>query len=262
MTGTTSIATSSTSPAARIWLPTSPAFTATVRSPARSCALAIAAAGLSTNRSRGGAGARPTYSTHSSWPTKNRDRRRSGRRGPGSAVGQLAGYGDNVDERAVAPHRQLHSSTDHGLDHALLDAGAGGDVLPIDGQHDVTDAQPGLRRGAPGNHLGDSQPAVPPELLDQRRRQRTLGSGDAQPGPPHPAVVHECADDLPSGRVDRHGKPDADTGQRGVHPNDPAGAVGQGTAAIAWIERRVGLDHLVDHPASPGRQGPAKSRND
>jgi hypothetical protein len=42
-TGTTSIATSSTSPAARSWLPTTPAFTLTIRSPASSWALAIAA---------------------------------------------------------------------------------------------------------------------------------------------------------------------------------------------------------------------------
>src|SRR4051794_12900199 len=42
-----------------------------------------------------------------------------------SGVGQFARDGDDVDERAVAPYRELHPPADDGLDHALPDADTG-----------------------------------------------------------------------------------------------------------------------------------------
>ena len=83
--------------------------------------------------------------------------------------------------------------------------------------------------------------------------QRDRLAGDAEPGPANPARGHQGRDDLAGGRVDGDGEAEADPGHRGVDADHPAVMVGEDSAAVAGVERGVGLDDLVDDPA--GRRG-------
>ena len=58
--------------------------------------------------------------------------------------------------------------------------------------------------------------------------------------------------------VDRHGEAEADPGHGGVDADHPAEAVGERAPGVAGIERRVGLDHVLDQP--PGRAGAGGER--
>ena len=81
-------------------------------------------------------------------------------------------------------------------------------------------------------------------------RERELLRGDADIGPPHPAVPHQFAEHE-IGRVRRNREADALRAHddRGVDADNLAVRGDQRTAGIAGIERGVGLDHVVDQPA-------------
>ena len=96
------------------------------------------------------------------------------------------------------------------------------------------------------------------------RRQRTRPAHDAQVGPPHPPVLDERAEDAPRSRVDRDGEPEADAGDGRVDADDPATRVGERAAGVARVQRRVGLDDVLDEPARPPvarRHRPAERRD-
>jgi hypothetical protein len=46
-------------------------------------------------------------------------------------------------------------------------------------------------------------------------------------------------------------EPEADAGDRGVDPDDPAGGVRERAAGVPRVQRGVGLDHVVDEPDQP-----------
>ena len=64
--------------------------------------------------------------------------------------------------------------------------------------------------------------------------------------------------------VDRDGEAEADPRHRGVDADHPAVVVGEDAAAVAGVERGVGLDDLVDDPAGRRRaasgRGPTRCR--
>ena len=66
--------------------------------------------------------------------------------------------------------------------------------------------------------------------------------------PPHPSVADQGADDALGGRVDRNGEPETDACEGCVDPDDAAGRVGERAPRVAGVERRVGLDNIVDDP--------------
>ncbi len=60
-------------------------------------------------------------------------------------------------------------------------------------------------------------------------------------------------------------RPEADAGDGGVDADDAPEAVGQRAAGVARVERRVGLDHVLDQPtgrARAGRQRAPERRDD
>ena len=62
-----------------------------------------------------------------------------------------------------------------------------------------------------------------------------------------------------------HREPQADAGDRGVDPDDPAPGVGERAAGVAGVQGRVGLDDVLDEPARPSvarRERPAKGAHD
>jgi len=57
-----------------------------------------------------------------------------------SRFGEFLRDGDHIDQRAVAPHRDLQAPADRILDHQPLQCGAGGHGVASDGEHDVADS--------------------------------------------------------------------------------------------------------------------------
>ena len=86
---------------------------------------------------------------------------------------------------------------------------------------------------------------------------------DADIGAPHPAVAGDLARDEIGG-VGGDGEADAlrahDDG--GVDADDLAGGRDQRAAGIAGVERRVGLHHVLDHPAGARLQRAAERGDD
>ena len=89
-------------------------------------------------------------------------------------------------------------------------------------------------------------------------------AGDAEVGAAEAALGHQRADDRPRRLVDRHGEAEADTGDGGVDADDAAMPVRERAAGVARVERRVGLDHVVDDAADRGSaasgRGPRRRR--
>jgi hypothetical protein len=165
-------------------------------------------------------------------------------------------------ERAVAPHRHLDPAADRAGDHESLDLGRRGHARPVDRHDDVAGAQAGDRGRAARDDVGHVQARAPAEARDQRRRERRLPTDDAQPRPAHTAVGEQRVDDAARRGVDRHGQPDADARHGRAHPDHPPGRVGEHAAAVAGVERGVGLDHLVHDAARPRGQGAAEPGDD
>ena len=127
-----------------------------------------------------------------------------------------------------------------------------------------------------------SRPAWSAGLLRLHRRDRRAGrlrqaraaarcgaaaalvpAADADVAAPHPAVPDDLAQHEIAG-VGRHREADAlrarDDG--GVDADHLAGRGDQRAARIAGIERRVGLDHVLDQPADLRAQRAAERRDD
>ena len=87
--------------------------------------------------------------------------------------------------------------------------------------------------------------------------QRGVAHQHAERGAIHPAVGDELIHD-PAREIDRHGEAVAGVeaglaGDRGVHPDDVAADADERPARVAGIDRRVGLDEVLNAPvAAPG----------
>ena len=135
-----------------------------------------------------------------------------------------------------------------------------GRAVELDDQ--VLRPQPGLGRRRALDDLHDLDAGDPPEPSRQPRRQRPRAAGDSEVRPAEAALRHQRADDLPRRVVDGNREPEADSRDRGVDADDATAAVGERAAGVAGVQRRVGLDHVVDDPAAPGRQRAAERRDD
>ena len=111
--------------------------------------------------------------------------------------------------------------------------------------------RPARSAGEPGITSTTSTARSRPDARAQARRERPGARGDADPGAAHAAVAHQLA--TTTRRVvalTGHGEPEPDARDRGVDPDDAPAAVDERAAGVARVERRVGLDHVVDH--APG----------
>ena len=97
----------------------------------------------------------------------------------------------------------------------------------------------------------------------QAARDGRLLRRDADVGAPHAAVPHQLAEHEVRG-VGRDREADAlrALDDRGVDADHLAARGDQRPAGIARVERRVGLDHVVDQPAGAGAQRAAERRDD
>src|SRR5262245_25160154 len=97
---------------------------------------------------------------------------------------------------------------------------------------------------------------------DKARNGHVLAA-DAEVGPADPAVLHQLAGDK-FRRVDGNSKTDPLRRQnhRRIDAYDLAQGIDQGTAGVAGVERRVGLDHVVDQPSRFGAERATKGADD
>ncbi len=89
-------------------------------------------------------------------------------------------------------------------------------------------------------------------------------TGDSQVGATDTTLAHQRADDPPGAGVDRHCQAESDAGDSGVDPDHAAEPVGERAARVARVERRVGLDHVLDQPSAgtvTGRQRAPQRRD-
>ena len=86
---------------------------------------------------------------------------------------------------------------------------------------------PAVAGRAARHDRGDLHPGARSDPGGQLRTQRDLSARDAEPRPPHPPTGHQRVDDLTRRRVDRHGQPETDAGDRRVDADHPPGAVGE-----------------------------------
>lgn len=102
-----------------------------------------------------------------------------------SGVGELAGYGDDVHQRDIAPYRDLQQASDRVFDQDALEGCRQCDRLTGDRYDDVTDSQTRHRSRALRHHLRDVQPAAAPGLGHHGRRKGHLRADDTEPGAAH-----------------------------------------------------------------------------
>ena len=121
--------------------------------------------------------------------------------------------------------------------------------------------RPAVRAASVGLDRDDEHAGRLLEMMEARdaAEERHVLSGDAEIAAPHAAVAQERRQDGVD-RVDgdREAQPLAAGDDRGVHADDCAGAGDERAAGVAGIERRVGLDHVLDQPARARAQRPAE----
>ena len=113
------------------------------------------------------------------------------------------------------------------------------------------------RGWAAGHGLVHEQAGCPAQALAPGGGHRPRHGDQAQVGAADPAVLDKAGDDAPRGRVHRHGHAQADARHGRVDADHARVRVGQRATGIPRVQRRVGLDHVLDHAAT-GRQRPAK----
>ena len=124
-------------------------------------------------------------------------------------------------------------------------------------------SRPARSAGPPGSTATIRTPAVDVRSSggDQRRGQRDGLHRDADPAPADAAVADQAAGDE-LGRVDRDREADPLRRQddRRVDADHLAPRVDQRAARVAGVQRRVGLEDVVDQPAGlrPGATGPGR----
>ena len=124
---------------------------------------------------------------------------------------------------------------------------------------------PAVRRGSVGLDRDDEDAGRLREVVEPRdaAEERHVLAGHAQIAAPDAAVAQERGQDGVDG-VDRDGEaqPLAAGDDGGVDADDGAGAGHERAAGVAGIERRVGLNHVLDQPAGARAQRPAERADD
>src|SRR5258707_8382102 len=150
---------------------------------------------------------------------------------------------DSDDDVAADRHLAVF---DVGADRAALDAGLFGGRALLDRLHERAAA--------------DGQVECRQRAVDRQRGQAEVGSANG-------AALLELGD-LGLGGVDRHGEADTHAARAraagldlGVDADHLAGGVQQRTARVARVDRRIGLQHVVDREAVGGRDLPLQRRD-
>ena len=86
------------------------------------------------------------------------------------------------------------------------------------------------------HHFNDAESLTLSEPLGLDGCQRCGGADQAKVGASHPAVVHQCVDDLVRGAVDGNCQPEADPGDGRVDPDHSAPAVRQRAPRVAGVD--------------------------
>jgi hypothetical protein len=127
---------------------------------------------------------------------------------------QFGRDGDDV-HHGVVPHcSERQRATDGVGQHQLLQGLRARDRTIAGAQEHVTGEQAGLVGRSTLDYLGDSQPGSLPALVGEGGRKRDWIAGQAEIGPPHPAFIHQCGDDLTGRRVDRNSETQTGCGPR------------------------------------------------
>src|SRR5664280_3597731 len=108
-----------------------------------------------------------------------------------SGIGKLTGDCDDVHECAVAPYRDLESTSDRVFDHGALQGGGRCYGLTSNRYNDVPDPQTRACGRALWNHLRDVQSAVATRLGDHGSRKPHLRTDDPEPCSPNPSLGHK-----------------------------------------------------------------------
>src|SRR3954453_15677198 len=136
------------------------------------------------------------------------------------------------------------------------DVAAGVDAGAVDGRRGarVAALDAGLLGGpARGDGL-DQRALIDREVEDVRDLRRQIGPADAEVGMLDAAVLEQLLDDA-ADRVAGDREADADVAAAvgrldlRVDADDLAAGVDEGAAGVARVDRRVGLDHVVDREA-------------
>src|SRR4029453_299665 len=106
------------------------------------------------------------------------------------------------------------------------------DRRAVELEEQVAGPEAATGRRAPRHDVDHVDGGAAPEALAEGGRQRTAAAGDAEGGPTESTVTHERGDDAGRRRVDRHREAEPDPRDRGVDPDDVAGAVGEGAAGV------------------------------
>src|SRR5205823_866916 len=193
-------------------------------------------------------------------------RRRGGQRGPTAQVRfrqalLIAELGGNELELELAPLAQ-DPHRDAGADlldhHQALDVVHVCHGMAIQLDDHVLRPQARCCRGGSLDDLNDFDAGLAPELSREARGQRPGSAREAEVGAAKAALRHQRADDLAGRLVDGHRQPEPDARDCGVDADHAAGAVREGAARVAGVERGIGLDHVVDDAPALGRQRPAE----
>jgi hypothetical protein len=177
-------------------------------------------------------------------------------------VHEPAGDGDDIHERTVAPYRDLEPASVGVLDHGALKCRGRSDRLTGERYDDIADAKTRAGCRTLRHDLRDVKSVLTARLGHHGRRKWHLRPHDPEPRPADPSMGHQRGDDPPGRVVDGHGQPDADAGNRGIDPDHAPRAVRECPAAVARVERGIGLDHLVDDATGAGRQGTSERGDD
>ena len=156
------------------------------------------------------------------------------------------------DPPAVAPQHHLDFLADLGFGDDARQAAHGLDGLAVELEDDVADLDSRHGGGTVRRHAGDQRSR---RIVEAQTFGEVFGHGlnaDAEPAAPRLAELAELADDV-AGEIRRHGKTDADAAagrrvDRRVDADDLSAHVEQRTAGIAPVDRRVGLDEIVERP--------------
>src|SRR6266540_4830312 len=174
---------------------------------------------------------------------------------------QLGRDDGELEQLAGAEGADRDRVADPVADHQALQVAGVLHRHPVHVDDQVLVAQAGAGGGAALDDLDDLDPGGAVERGGDPWRQRPVAAGDADEGAAEATLPHQRGDDLPGGVVDRYGEPEADPGHGGAHPDHAAAPVDQRATRVAWVERRVGLDDVLDQPAGAavaGREGAAE----
>ncbi len=161
----------------------------------------------------------------------------------------------------IAQKDDLGGYSDRDLGEALLQAVNRCDSLVAEAHDQITLNH--SRLGSwPSRLEGDNFDAgilVQIERSGDLPRQGHVAAVHSQIAAHDAAVLHELRYD-PLGHVDRNGETDSLSrlNHRRIDADHPAAAIKQRTAAIARIQRRIGLDHVIDQMTGDAPERAAK----